>query len=219
MQVQRKKKRRFLLKKETQFSSKMRGLESKPISPLYSLHPIRKLQWLSWWLGNFLVIVSPCREIPRNDFEYATTASIQNLSTTSFVYLLTIRHLDVQTWSRTAQNLRRNCSETFIRNFVKLSQFVQILKGVHTDSGVEDREYGRGDPLRWPSDTLYPQKLALTSPTRGGRSVDIVHSRTKATEFSSVHKERQYGRIRKMYLCNRVVEAHRFVRRWGSQIL
>ena len=30
---------------------------------------------------------------------------------------------------------------------------------------------------------LYPQKLALTSPTGGGRSVLIVRSRTKATEF------------------------------------
>ena len=31
---------------------------------------------------------------------------------------------------------------------------------------------------------LYPQKLALTSPTGGGLSVGIVRSRTKATEFS-----------------------------------
>ena len=31
---------------------------------------------------------------------------------------------------------------------------------------------------------LYPQKLALTSPTGGGRSIGIVRSRTKATEFS-----------------------------------
>ena len=30
---------------------------------------------------------------------------------------------------------------------------------------------------------LYPQKLALTSPTGGGRSVGIVLSLTKATEF------------------------------------
>ena len=30
---------------------------------------------------------------------------------------------------------------------------------------------------------LDPQKLALTSPTGGGRSVGIVRSRTKATEF------------------------------------
>ena len=33
---------------------------------------------------------------------------------------------------------------------------------------------------------LYPQKLALTSPTGGGLSVGIVRSRTKATEFSSI---------------------------------
>jgi hypothetical protein len=30
---------------------------------------------------------------------------------------------------------------------------------------------------------LYLQKLALTSPTSGGRSVSIVHSRTQTTEF------------------------------------
>ena len=33
---------------------------------------------------------------------------------------------------------------------------------------------------------LYPQKLALTSPSGGGRSVGMVRSRTKATEFSLV---------------------------------
>jgi hypothetical protein len=31
--------------------------------------------------------------------------------------------------------------------------------------GLEYREYGCEDSLRWPRDTLYPQKLALTSPT------------------------------------------------------
>jgi hypothetical protein len=52
-----------------------------------------------------------------------------------------------------------------------------------------NRDYGRWDPLRWPRDILYPQKLALTSPTRGGRSVGIVGSRSKATEllFSLLH--------------------------------
>jgi hypothetical protein len=38
--------------------------------------------------------------------------------------------------------------------------------------------YGRGDPMRWPRDTLYPQKLALASLTIGGRSVGIVRLRT-----------------------------------------
>jgi hypothetical protein len=41
----------------------------------------------------------------------------------------------------------------------------------------------RGDSLRWPRNTLYPLKLALTSPRSGGRSVDIFRWRTKAPEF------------------------------------
>jgi hypothetical protein len=32
--------------------------------------------------------------------------------------------------------------------------------------------------MRWPRDNLYPQKLALTSPKSGGRSVGIVRLRT-----------------------------------------
>jgi len=37
---------------------------------------------------------------------------------------------------------------------------------------------------------LYPQKLALTSPTGGGRSVGIVRMRTKATEFVCLYYSR-----------------------------
>jgi hypothetical protein len=51
-------------------------------------------------------------------------------------------------------------------------------------SGLESREYGRRDQSRWPRGTLYPQKLALTSPTSGGCSVGLVRSRTQATGFS-----------------------------------
>jgi hypothetical protein len=50
-------------------------------------------------------------------------------------------------------------------------------------SGLENREYSREDPLLWPRDTLYLQKLALTLPTSGGRSIGIVRSRTQATEI------------------------------------
>jgi hypothetical protein len=46
-------------------------------------------------------------------------------------------------------------------------------------SGLENGEYGCKDQPRWLRDTLYPQKLALTSLTSGGRSVGIVHLRTK----------------------------------------
>jgi hypothetical protein len=38
-------------------------------------------------------------------------------------------------------------------------------------SCLENREYGRRDPSRWPCGTLYLQKLAITSPTSGGHSV------------------------------------------------
>jgi hypothetical protein len=50
-------------------------------------------------------------------------------------------------------------------------------------SCLENREYGRRNPSRWPRCTLYPQKLAITSPTSGGRSVDVVRSRTQTMEF------------------------------------
>jgi hypothetical protein len=51
-------------------------------------------------------------------------------------------------------------------------------------SGLESLENGCRDPSRWPRGTVYPQKLALTSPTSDGLSVGIVLSRTQATEFS-----------------------------------
>jgi hypothetical protein len=66
-------------------------------------------------------------------------------------------------------------------NFV--STVEELLWRNSSGCGLENREYGRGDPLHWPRDNLYPQKLALTSPTSGGCSVGIVHLRTKATEF------------------------------------
>jgi hypothetical protein len=59
----------------------------------------------------------------------------------------------------------------------------ELLDRNSSGSGLENREYCCGDPLRRPRDTLYPQKLALTSPICGGRSVGIVRLRTKTTEF------------------------------------
>jgi hypothetical protein len=60
----------------------------------------------------------------------------------------------------------------------------ELLGRNSSGSGVENREYGRRDSPRWPRDTLYLQKLVLTWPTSGGRSVGIVRSQTQATEFS-----------------------------------
>jgi hypothetical protein len=59
----------------------------------------------------------------------------------------------------------------------------ELLERKSSGSGLRSREYGRMDPSRRPRGTLYPQKLALTSPTSGGSSVGIVRSLTQATEF------------------------------------
>jgi hypothetical protein len=70
------------------------------------------------------------------------------------------------------------------RGSLSLVSTIAELPGRNSsDSGLENREYGRGDPLSWPRDTLYPQKLAPTSQTWGCRSVGIVRLRTKAREF------------------------------------
>jgi hypothetical protein len=66
-----------------------------------------------------------------------------------------------------------------------LQKFIRLfLQLVLSHPGLENRDYGRGDPLRWPRDTHYQIKLALTSPEGCGRSVGIVRLRTKTREFS-----------------------------------
>jgi hypothetical protein len=59
----------------------------------------------------------------------------------------------------------------------------ELLWRESSASGLENWENCKGESLYWPRDTLYSQKLALTSPTSGGRSVSIDRSRTEATEF------------------------------------
>jgi hypothetical protein len=59
----------------------------------------------------------------------------------------------------------------------------ELLDRKSSGSCPENWEYGRRDPSRWPHGTLYPQNLAITSPTSGGRSVGIVCSRTQTIDF------------------------------------
>jgi hypothetical protein len=72
------------------------------------------------------------------------------------------------------------CAREIIKGTTNQFQFNLVLENF--SYGLENREYSRGDPLRRPLHTLYPQKL--TSRTSGDRSVGIVGSLTKATEFS-----------------------------------
>jgi hypothetical protein len=64
-----------------------------------------------------------------------------------------------------------------------VSAIEELLERKSSGCGLEIREYGRWDPSRWPRGTLYPQKLALTSQTSGGRWVGKVRSRTEAFFF------------------------------------
>jgi hypothetical protein len=61
-----------------------------------------------------------------------------------------------------------------------MSTIEELLERKSSCSGLENRDYDRRGSAATP---LYPQKLALTSPTSGGRSVGIVRFRTQATEF------------------------------------
>jgi hypothetical protein len=69
------------------------------------------------------------------------------------------------------------------RGSFSLVSTIEELLERKSGSGLKNRGYGRRDPSRWPCGALYPKKLALTSPTSGSRSVDVVRSRTQATEF------------------------------------
>jgi hypothetical protein len=70
-----------------------------------------------------------------------------------------------------------------------VSTIEELLERNIRDTGLQSREYGRRDPSRWPRGTLYPEKLALTSPTSGSRSVGVVRSRTQSTEFNKQYRE------------------------------
>jgi hypothetical protein len=79
----------------------------------------------------------------------------------------------------------------------------ELLERKSSDSGLEIREYGRRDPSRSPRGTpLYPQRLELTSPTSGGRSVGVVRLRIQATEFLLLLLFLFVSSLGKNVLCN-----------------
>jgi hypothetical protein len=68
----------------------------------------------------------------------------------------------------------------------------------------KNREYGRRDQSRWPRGSFYPQKLALTSPTSGGRSVGILRSRTQPMEFLCLIQDFHYCPTRILVIIIRI---------------
>jgi hypothetical protein len=59
----------------------------------------------------------------------------------------------------------------------------ELLEKKSNGSGSRKPRLMAGDLFRCPRDTLYPQKLALISPTSGGPSVGIVCLRAETIEF------------------------------------
>jgi hypothetical protein len=67
--------------------------------------------------------------------------------------------------------------------FSLVSTTEELLERKSSGSGLRSPEYGGRDPSLRPLGTLYPQTLALASPTSVGRSNGRVRLRTQATEF------------------------------------
>jgi hypothetical protein len=84
------------------------------------------------------------------------------------------------------------CSTRFFRELVGLERGLlslvrtieELLGRKNSGPGLENREYCPRISSCWTGDALYLQKLTLTLPASGGRSVGIVLSRTKSTDLS-----------------------------------
>jgi hypothetical protein len=93
----------------------------------------------------------------------------------------------LENYSCTSVNVRIELSGFDLRRGQRFLSTKTIFAWSLQIPGLESRKYVRRDPMRWPRDPFYPQKLALTSPTSGGRSVFIVHSVTKAKKLLSTN--------------------------------
>jgi hypothetical protein len=119
------------------------------------------------WLFQLYLVTSTSHEDPR----YAVSSTLPSPHPSS-----------VQITSSAALNVRDQVSHPYWTTG-KIIGTTELLERKSSGSGLESWEYGCMDPSRWQCDTLYPQKLALTSPTSGCCLVGIVCSLTQVKEF------------------------------------
>jgi hypothetical protein len=65
--------------------------------------------------------------------------------------------------------------------FSLVSTTEELLERKSSGSDLENRDYGRSGSADYAT-PHYPQMMALTSPTSGGRLAGIIRSRTQASE-------------------------------------
>jgi hypothetical protein len=134
--------------------------------------------------------------------------SVENVNTNNYNFLLhrylyNRRHIGPPLWSSGQSSwLQIQISGFDFRRYQIFSDVVglergplslvstieELLERKSSGSGLQNREYGHRNLSRSPRDTLYPEKLAITSPTSGVRWVGIVCSWTQATEFFSTFR-------------------------------
>jgi hypothetical protein len=146
---------------------------SNTLSRPRSMSPSTRSQWLRSTLHMITAIIAP---------PGTRTARI------TYNHVLFTRWLHSPQSTLFPPNYWQHCWRAYKRLFAS-SVPTDYLLAVHNIlsgellSGLENRDYRHRVPSHWPRGTLYPQKLALTSPTSGGRSVGIVRPRTQTTEF------------------------------------
>jgi hypothetical protein len=147
---------------------------------------------------SFMSNIRICGEIKSTSFLYNNCISYLFHVPSFRIILLELNHCwkNLQkTYVSNLENVACNSSRTVIMSFYLL---------LFSTNFSFEKERSCGDPLCWPCDTLYPQKLALTSPTSGGRSVSIVHSRTKVTEFLLSETRRTRAGLRNLPLSDKM---------------
>jgi hypothetical protein len=93
----------------------------------------------------------------------------------------------------------------------------ELLGRNSSGSGLGNREYGSGDPLCWPRNTLYPQNLALTSLASGGRSVNAEGLRGIA--FRTAINSKQHDKVRRKLHTGHFMRLNSWRAVWDMAIL
>jgi hypothetical protein len=161
----------------------------KLFSDGFSIKTVYSVRWWEdWWIGKNLE-GSSCSlvEVLSQHLPGGTLGNLGNLSQDSWCPTRDLNQAPTECNPRT---LLLDCPVWWQTS----SCMLYLLHQSSTVCPVWKTEInGRGNPLHWPHDTLYLQKLALTSPTSCSSSVGVVHFPTKAMEFSSTVCARQVG--------------------------